>query len=366
MSTVLKPFIELPYGTKFRYQGSEEVWVRTQHNVIAGWSPNLIQYGHQSLCAFCALEGDEDGNTLQTLVEVVGDQPAQQHHGEPAALPERHVHEHHGCFLSERQHGWNACLDEIAKLGPLYTRPVQGEPVAWQDPDNDSRMCTAEHKAYALSKGGAPAAALATLTRPLYTRADPGEVERLRIALGNTQALLDQANYHKAQRGDAIDTLSAQLKQQRAEFAKAQVLEHSKWAELVDDLRAQLAERDALLREAHDLINSGYLGSHDSRTRRLAGNLRDRIKATLSASAEPSAMTERIKSAACSTCASHPCACAELSVPVKRDERADFDAAYERGDFYLEEQRSEVKYQDYRRHQAWAVWQVRAALERKP
>lgn len=126
MSTVLKPFIELPYGTKFRYQGSEEVWVRTQHNVIAGWSPNLIQSGHQSLCAFCALEGDEDGNTLQTLVEVVGDQPAQQHHGEPVALPERKQPRPQGDWTSPETYrenlGWNACLDEIAKLGPLYQR----------------------------------------------------------------------------------------------------------------------------------------------------------------------------------------------------------------------------------------------------
>lgn len=53
------------------------------------------------------------------------------------------------------------------------------------------------------------------------------------------------------------------------------------------------------------------------------------------------------------------------TTPVECDERTAFDAAYERGDFYLEEQRSEFKYQDYRRHQAWAVWKVRAALERK-
>lgn len=66
-----------------------------------------------------------------------------------------------------------------------------GEPVAWQDPDNDSRMCTAEHKAYALSKGGAPAAALASLTRPLYTHADPAEVERLR---NEARSMGDQIN----------------------------------------------------------------------------------------------------------------------------------------------------------------------------
>lgn len=37
---------------------------------------------------------------------------------EPVALvlPERSSHEHSGCFLSEWQHGWNACLDKIKEL----------------------------------------------------------------------------------------------------------------------------------------------------------------------------------------------------------------------------------------------------------
>lgn len=67
----LKPFRDLPYGAKFRYQGSKEVWVRTQHNVIAEWKDKLTRHDRQSLCCFCHLEGDEDGNTLDTLVEVV-------------------------------------------------------------------------------------------------------------------------------------------------------------------------------------------------------------------------------------------------------------------------------------------------------
>lgn len=70
IAATLKPFRDLPYGTKFRYQGSKEVWVRTQHNVIAEWPRNLSKPGHQSLCCFCHEDGDEDGNTLDTLVEV--------------------------------------------------------------------------------------------------------------------------------------------------------------------------------------------------------------------------------------------------------------------------------------------------------
>lgn len=70
----LKAFRLLPYGAKFCYQGTTDVWVRTQHNVIAAWPARLSAADGtpiQSLCCFCHLEGDEDGNTLDTLVEVV-------------------------------------------------------------------------------------------------------------------------------------------------------------------------------------------------------------------------------------------------------------------------------------------------------
>lgn len=89
-------------------------------------------------------------------------QPADQPHGEPVALPERDVlrdivAQAIGGDTYDCTRVWSAwgvgtmseddfvpvveqderlyeiadaCLDEIAKLGPLYTRPVQGEPVA--------------------------------------------------------------------------------------------------------------------------------------------------------------------------------------------------------------------------------------------
>ena len=71
----LKPFRMLPYGAKFRYQGTSDVWVRTQHNVIASWPHRLSQADGtpiQSLCSFCHLDGDEDcPEGLDTLVEVL-------------------------------------------------------------------------------------------------------------------------------------------------------------------------------------------------------------------------------------------------------------------------------------------------------
>ncbi|MCO7515760.1 hypothetical protein NJF44_10450 [Pseudomonas guariconensis] len=59
-------------------------------------------------------------------------QPAEQHQGEPVALPARK----HSRVTDTHAEGWNACLDEIAKLGPLYASPApvqQGEPVAYLD-----------------------------------------------------------------------------------------------------------------------------------------------------------------------------------------------------------------------------------------
>ncbi|MEX5343054.1 hypothetical protein [Pseudomonas sp. I2] len=141
----------------------------------------------------------------------------------------------------------------------------QGEPVAWQDPENESRMCTGEHKAYALSKGGAAALALATLTRPLYTNADPGEVDRLRDAL------------------DECDGDRWKLRTER------------------NTLRAQLAELEALLHE---------VWPYD-----LGTPLKRRIKAALSVSAEPSK--------SCGACGGCPNGCRldeeSPSTPVELD-----------------------------------------------
>lgn len=62
----------------------------------------------------------------------------------------------------------------------------------------------------------------------------------------------------------------------------------------------------------------------------------------------------------CPTCAP----CHPEQAEGAKGEREAFDAAYARGDFYVEEQRSEIQYQDYRRHQAFVAFRMgwRAAL----
>ncbi|MCO7055149.1 hypothetical protein [Pseudomonas juntendi] len=102
--------------------------------------------------AFWWTKEEAERDAAATGLPIVGLGPMaanttiQQHQGEPVALPTRHVHEHHGCFLSERQHGWNACLDEIAKLGPLYTHA---------DPARLEKLESALKGAMKLNKEGA-------------------------------------------------------------------------------------------------------------------------------------------------------------------------------------------------------------------
>jgi hypothetical protein len=58
----------------------------------------------------------------------------EKHQGEPVALPARReverIHEPHDVPEVHEAIGFNTCLDEIAKLGPLYTHPA---PAAQQE-----------------------------------------------------------------------------------------------------------------------------------------------------------------------------------------------------------------------------------------
>jgi hypothetical protein len=226
--------------------------------------------------------------------------------------------------------------EDFRALSEILGKPAeqhQGEPVAWQDPDNDSRMCTAEHKAYALSKGGAPAAALSTLTRPLYTHADPSEVERhierrmemagektelyreverLReqcerrrvrgLACANKVATLRaKLATVKADRDahaqNAIDLREELAREKKAHMRVYDVHQHL--SEVYHSLRAQLAERDALLaRVAYWLKRKQQRPSpndlwgqkiHDKASKKIEAELARDIDSALPASAEPSA-----------------------------------------------------------------------------
>lgn len=137
----------------------------------------------------CDWSGTPIGNKA-IILSAIRALRAPQHQGEPVALPERKevVEEWATPGGPYRAEGWNACRDEIAKLGPLYPRPVQGEPVAWTWQgalDELKEYCPDGVRVFPHKAPGRPI--------PLYTHADPGEVERLRAAL---KFYADREHYH--------------------------------------------------------------------------------------------------------------------------------------------------------------------------
>lgn len=180
--------------------------------------------------------------TVQTVEQAQGLSRAHQPHGEPVALPERDVlrdivAQAIGGDTYDCTRVWSAwgvgtmseddfvpvveqderlyeiadaCLDEIAKLGPLYPRPVQGEPVG-----EVVAFGKGLHE-IAWAKGVMP-----MLGVKLYAHADPGEAERMAVLLRQTQVKNSQER---------------------------------------DTLRAQLAELDALRSFANEIISAAYEG----------------------------------------------------------------------------------------------------------
>lgn len=146
-------------------------------------------------------------------------------------------------ILAER----DALQQRLNELGEQH----QGEPVAWVrfrngEPDYDGDACMIMNvPGDTLGDGDS--------WEPVYTRADPGEVERLRA--------------------EVKDLLHTSVKEEVFEIVCKER----------DTLRAQLAERDALLRRASDVLEVLKGGAI----------VRKAIAALLSASAEPSVPVER-------------------------------------------------------------------------
>lgn len=133
--------------------------------------------------------------------------PAEHHQGDPVALPARKPW--NGLLPTAdnlKGEGYNACLDELAKLGPLYSRPAQGEAinlaaVATLVDDGDGGL-----KASWLLEGGsaelfagmtllvadnAPDLCAEDGSAQVYTHADPAEVERLRSVIEQQKNLIE-------------------------------------------------------------------------------------------------------------------------------------------------------------------------------
>lgn len=249
-------------------------------------------------------------------------QPAEQHQGEPVALPERKgTHLRYDTLMPTFSKGWNACLDEIAKLGPLYTN------------------------------------------------ADPNV--RWKAVADEQMLVITGLRQHKTDYMEAAE-----------ETRKA--------------LRAQLAERDALLRDIDAWMDREDRTPGFEIEKRMAEVFRP-------ASAEPSAPVDathyypeaesgrqwrkKVGGLWCEFCGgkwlpidvqdmSHGYVAIEPSAPVERDERADFEACIRREwpmapisrkrDLLPKEDPCYGDYCDEPLQRAWVGWQMRAAMERKP
>ena len=141
--------------------------------------------------------------------------------------------------------------DELLQLHEILDKPAeqhQGEPVARVEVGADRNACVTITDNNWLR--GLKDKTIHQVV-PLYTHADPGEVERLR---------------YKAELYDEVWGLATGLGFMNVTTA-------------ISTLRAQLAERDALLREVAPAVSTWVNGKKSE--------LRARIDAVLSASAEP-------------------------------------------------------------------------------
>lgn len=220
-------------------------------------------------------------------------------------------------------------------------------------------------------------------------RADPGEVERLRGQINewagkwekaiNAGAVMEgERNALRAQLADLEKLHGGELGLPKEGWPKY----HKRKMETLRNLTAgyyerKLAERDALLRDVQRGMRE-YEQGCDQFPPFHHNQLMERIDTALSASAEPSASTEREawalqeeKRLGIERLPVEPCA------PVEIDERAAFEAwAKEQGlsvsrtpqalCFYNGMRRATGDYIDLSSLCSYAAWQARAALERKP
>ena len=212
--------------------------------------------------AFWWTKEEAERDAAETGLPIVGLGPmagavlAGQHQGEPVTLPARKDPTQGWAVPGgvAKADGWNACLDEIAKLGPLYTH------------------------------------------------ADTAEVESLKA---DKQAFAQNAIDLRAE----VERLRAACE---AEFRSVEVL-----TEANQKLQAQLAEAQALLqRSATDIRDyaNDYPADHSERARLHA--MADVMQA-LSASAEPSAPTWSCQSCQLEQPTDRPCdVCGGKTEPV--------------------------------------------------
>lgn len=193
--------------------------------------------------AFWWTKEEADRDAAETGLPIVGlgamtcAAPAEQRQGEPVALPAKL----HPCKVIAA--GWNQCLDVIGRLGPLYTHADPGEVERLRDLSSKLAKCSKDQLAI---------------------------IEDLRAQLTECEAMA--AMIAEREWAEHVGTGPVSSKVEAA------------FTQLHNDLHEageKLAERDALLRDFLEVATGGFSDSdHVLRVRR-------RLETFLSASAEP-------------------------------------------------------------------------------
>ena len=275
--------------------------------------------------------------------------PVEEHHGEPVALPARKDPTEvwavpGGVHTAE---GWNACLDEIAKLGPLYTRADSGEVQHLRKHFDD--VVEAKAFDYRLLKWENEnlRADLKLRDREIEVAAEAhGEIQEerdiLRARLTEAHALLREVRVgcyprHLAKIGDFLSASAEPSDECAHSYANLQGCPEC--GEVFAGQSAPDFNKDAIACRRYEL--NGRVFFH--------------YDATPIYDSTPITVDELVKMAM-------------LSAPVEIDERAEFEAHMLR-DFpgiYLTRALDRERYRNPSHQGAWLSWQARAALECKP
>ena len=294
------------------------------------------------------------------IAENVFGQPAQQAQRNPIPLPEGYMLAERSIWTEQQVEAATACITRLKGVPGMRDRDLamaaidaaqckapevtladllpaqqgQGEPIMLElQEDGDGGLevqwllegGTSElfHGMTLLVAENAPDLCSEDGSAQVYTHADPAE------ALNNLEDAKEACSEieRTGTPGDVIREMNDELV----------------------DLRAQLAERNALLLQASGLlkVSAERLPRKHQTIREHINHLHGRIECDLSASAEPSA-------------------------PVEIDERAEFEkAVIDKAERFQPELRqygdnADAEYRDANIEWGWGLWQARAALERKP
>lgn len=211
------------------------------------------------------LSGTEHGRAFRELRAALAEQA--QGDAQPVALPTMKNANSEYDTEDSYGDGWDDCLREIAKLGPLYARPAPAkvEPVPPAGGEVEALIDQLDDYIARINGDDRGSDATVNELRAHVTRLQ-AEVERLdlMVAQADYNYDMDRAEF-KRQLAKQVELLQDEIERRR--------LRGQTCAKKVAILRAQLSERDALIAEVIEDLQGQYPTA--------------RLQDALSASAEP-------------------------------------------------------------------------------